>query len=250
MARRIVPTEFVPEGYCADGLLLPERRSIFGVRFTIEGERQIQRAIDLEEGEPTEDDVDSDGDDDEEGRQRRLDSIMRWSAIRTFGERTLRKHYGYVDWITDDIYVHRAKELGIDWRKFEHNRSKIPIDGFLDIARKVLRPFELASNETRWKIQERKLLAAFENWVEKRCEESACPECCHRRCEEAYGQPNFWAIAKAVYEDRRETQKLLSTIDARPRGKAVKIANDALARIAIASRRGTPNTSARRGESK
>lgn len=238
MARRIVPIEFVPDGYCADGLLLPERRGIFGVRFTLEGKRQIKKAIDVEEGEHTEDDVDDDTEDDEDrSRGLMLSRIMRWYTIHTMAERTLQKHYGDVDSIPDDIYVHLANELGIDWRRFEHNKPKLPIDDFLNVASKTLSTFEMPANETRWRIQQKKLRAAWDGWVEQNCSERNCPEHSHYQCEQAYGEPNYWAIAKTVYDHRRETQKLISAIDVKPRGKAVKVANDALARIAVATRR-------------
>jgi hypothetical protein len=51
MAKSSVSAEFVPEDYPSSGLVIPDRQGIFGVRFTIEGERQIQAAIDEEEGE-------------------------------------------------------------------------------------------------------------------------------------------------------------------------------------------------------
>jgi len=234
MAQRILHTTFAPEWYPNDGVVIPERRGIFGVTFTLEGERQIKAAIDREQGESGPDEEDAE--DDDAWRRSKMDQIMRWSAVHIFAERQLRKHYANVPSVHDDIYVHMANELGIDWRRFPHNVRKLPIDGFLPIAKKTLGQFELAANQTRWHIQEKKLSRAWDQWVEGKCARRECPENSHRRCAAAYDQPNFWGIAKALDREQREGSELLSKLDVIPRGKAVKIANDALARIGVATK--------------
>jgi hypothetical protein len=129
-----------------------------------------------------------------------------------------------------------ANELGIDWRRFPHNVPKLPIGGFMTVARKALGSFKLPENETRWRIVEKKLRRAWDRWIEENCIRTNCPEFRHWQCDRAYENPNFWGIAKALDAQQQDGNKLLSQIDAVPRGKAVKVANEALTRIGIATK--------------
>jgi hypothetical protein len=68
-------------------------------------------------------------------------------------------------------------------------------------------------------------------WMEKECKRNDCPRNYHSSCSEHYAECDYDELAQLIVADNERRRKLLADIDARPRGKSIKIANDAFARI-------------------
>jgi hypothetical protein len=150
-------------------------------------------------------------------------------------DRLLSNQHGLIHAYVDDIYVHLCTELGIDYRKFEHNVPKLPIDDFVSLAMRRFASLALSTNETQCALQGRRWTNLWHQWVRQDCRRAGCDEDSHYDCAHRnYVRPDFWDLAKQLESARQTKAKLIGSIDVAPRGRSVKIANDALARIAIA----------------
>lgn len=151
-------------------------------------------------------------------------------SMRTYD--AIRNKYEMIGAYADDVDVQLCKDLGIDWRQFEHNVPKQPIDAFLALAYRRFATLTLPTNETQWTVQRGRFADLWHSWVESECVRLGCLEKHHYDCGERYNRPSFWELASQLEEIRQGKAKLIATLDTKPRGRAVKVANDSLARIA------------------
>lgn len=214
MARKIVQGgTFVPEEFQAErGGYVPRR--VYGIEFTRAESMAVWDAV-----------ADAAGISRSEVIQTLIHSAM---------EQCGRKHgipYSYT--YVDDALVYLCEELGIDVRQFPHNTTKLAADDFVAHAKKTFADLPLPRNEMQWSIQRKKWIDLWFGWVADQCELRECEERLHVSCEEIYGRPDFWQIATEIEAARSAKAKLIASMDAKPRGEAVKVAADALARISV-----------------
>jgi hypothetical protein len=210
----------------AQPLVLAPERTIFGIEFSRAGGYEVWGAIACAAG-----------------YTERIDRAMIYfSPLVDMAKKELaRRHDRFSlsgsDVSIDDVAVHLCNELGIDYKSFEHNVKKLRIDGFIECVKTRIRELPRARSDVQRNVQYRRLRILWLRWVEGECERTDCEWDSHGACEEKYLSPDLSAIAEQLADDADRKQQLLSKIDVTPRGKSVKIANDALARIAVSSRR-------------
>ena len=203
-----IPTEFHPD---KDGYV---PRRVYGIEFTHAEATTVWAAIAaVAECSPFE-----------------AVSTLLGSAMDRCG----RKHgvpycYTYVD----DAIVYLCEELGEDVNQFPHNTPKLSANGFVAHAKKTFVSLPLPRNEMQWSIQRKKWIDLWFGWVAEQCDLRDCEERQHHSCEDLYDRPDFWQIATEIETARSTKAKLIASMDAKPRGKAVKATADALARISV-----------------
>jgi hypothetical protein len=215
MARKSVQGDaFVPEEFRPQ---VPRVGRVYGVEFTAAEQQTVWKAIAEATG------------------CSRMDVVR--SLLNSAMEQCGRRHgIPYCHTYVDDAIVFMCEELGIDITQFPHNTPKLSVKAFVARAKREFVLLPLPRNEMQWSIQRRKWIDLWFGWVEEQCEHRGCEAHSHHSCEDLYGRPDFWLIATAIEADRSKKAKLIASIDAKPRGKAVKATEDALARIMIAGR--------------
>jgi hypothetical protein len=150
-----------------------------------------------------------------------------------------KKHGSYYsNTYVDDALVYLCDQFDIDHRQFEHNIELWPINGFVDFAIAKLSGSSLPKSELQREAQRSRLWALWQEWIEIECKSHGCECEKHVWCDEVYESPNFDAIATHIADVSAERERLLASVDMKPRGKAVRATEDALARIAVATRAG------------
>jgi hypothetical protein len=215
------PKERVPSCY--------EARRIYGVTFKSWESRAVSDRIDRELGYGTED------------------------FVRDFGltmrvHDQLREEHNMVSAYIDDVQIRICIDLGIDWKVFPHNTPVEPLDAFIAHAKRKLVGFKLATNDTRWHVQSDRIWQMFREWARNRCTQPECEDGGHIHCDDNYVEFDTWEVAKLLAATEDEKAKLITSLDAKPKPKAVKAATDALARIAVAKgSQASPKRAATRG---
>jgi hypothetical protein len=149
-----------------------------------------------------------------------------WGVAKRFGVADLY-HPSFRDWVLIAI----AKDVGVDYKNFSKNVPKLPIDDFIECAKRFFPDFSMAANTTQKAIQVNQLRALWSDWKNRECERTGCGQDSHWLCSDRYMPHDEVTVLAIVAESNSKRESLLKSLDAKPRGKSVKIANDALARV-------------------
>jgi hypothetical protein len=124
-----------------------------------------------------------------------------WAAFRAQGLEYERDHARLCDW----TYIHICRELGFDYRGFAANVPKLPIDGFIECAKRCFPEFKSARNKIERTIQEHKLHAAWTDWMDEECVRTGCTCDSHWLCSDRFVDRDYPAILEqiAAYNETR-----------------------------------------------
>lgn len=164
----------------------PDAPRYYGVEFTSDEKQAVYRAI----KEKT-------------GLNYVLDHLM-WSSMHEFG----RAHgVPFGETYCDDALVYCCIQLGIDYRKFPHNTPKLPIDGFIELAKRRFTNFKEAQNNIQRAVQRSKLVDLWSTWVESECVTRGCPRSWHSRCDDVYSDVDFDGVGLIVAKNNSKRAK-------------------------------------------
>jgi len=109
----------------------------------------------------------------------------------------------------DYALIHICRQLEIDYKRFAQNVPKLPIDGFIAMAKKAFPEFKRPRNNIERKIQEHKLHGLWCDWHDLECQRTGCNCDSHWLCHDRFAQRDFEGIIDEIAKHNETRPKLV-----------------------------------------
>ena len=122
-----------------------------------------------------------------------------FSPVRREIQKALRSmSWGCNERLEDYMLIKICRDLEIDYKSVAKNEPKLPIDAFVDFAKRMFPQFRRARNTTVRLVQERELWKAWVDWRERACVQTGCHKEDHWLCSDRFVEPDLNKIADEV----------------------------------------------------
>jgi hypothetical protein len=111
------------------------------------------------------------------------------------------------DRLDDYTLIHICRELEFDYKAFAANTPKLPIDGFVECAKRAFPEFKHPRNVIETKIQEHKLHALWCDWSGDECVRTGCTCESHWLCSDRFVKPDYSKIIGQIAEHNETRPK-------------------------------------------
>jgi hypothetical protein len=109
--------------------------------------------------------------------------------------------------LCDYALIYICKQLGVEYRSFAANAPKLPIDGFIERAKRLFPEFRHPRNAIELKIQEHKLHGAWVDWQDEECRRTGCTCESHWLCSDRFVDCDYAAILRQIAEYNQDRPK-------------------------------------------
>lgn len=119
--------------------------------------------------------------------------------------------------LSDYALIHICRELQIEYKTFARNAPKLPIDGFIECAKRSFPEFKRPRNKIEAKIQHHKLYALWVDWLDEECPRLGCSCEHHWQCHDRFVERDHRQIIAAIaaYNETRPKLPALKMVYSR-----------------------------------
>ncbi len=130
-----------------------------------------------------------------------------WAPFQVAGLDYNRDHARLCDY----TLIHLCRDLQVDYKSFAKNVPKLPIDAFIECAKRAFPEFQKPRNNTERRIQEHRLHMLWCDWRDEEIERTGC---CGNQgnhwlcCSDRFVDPDYPAILEQIAKYNETRPKL------------------------------------------